>query len=50
MWNLIFGGILVFAGFYLIVKGIYARVKGERITLLVQFLYFCISDKSSTKG
>ncbi|SEP98004.1 Protein of unknown function [Lachnospiraceae bacterium NE2001] len=31
MWNLIFGGILVFAGFYLIVKGIYARVKGEHI-------------------
>ena len=31
MWTLIFGGILVFAGFYLIVKGIYARVKGEHI-------------------
>ena len=31
MWNLIFGGLLVFTGFYLIVKGIYSRVKGVHI-------------------
>ena len=31
MWNLIFGGLLVFTGFYLIVKGVYARKKGEHI-------------------
>ncbi len=31
MWYLIFGGLLVFTGFYLIIKGIFARKKGEHI-------------------
>ena len=31
MFNLIFGGILIFTGFYLIAKGIYARVKGVHV-------------------
>lgn len=29
MFNLIFGGILIFTGFYLIAKGIYARIKNN---------------------
>lgn len=38
MYNLIFGGILIFAGFYLLVKGIYARVKGVHVpSRLVSF-------------
>lgn len=32
MFYLIFGGILIFAGFYLIIKTIYHRKKGEHIT------------------
>ena len=31
MWKLIFGGLLVFTGFYLIIKGIMSRKKGEHI-------------------
>lgn len=32
MFYLLFGGILVFAGFYLIIKTVYHRTKGEHIT------------------
>lgn len=44
MFYLAFGGVLVFAGFYLIAKGIYAKVKGEHIpATLVGF-----SDENGT--